>query len=133
MVASTGVDRVWVRYGALLDGDMSAAALVLDDASILHVPGRSGLAGDYQGREAILGFFGRMAEYTHDTLRFGSSRLVTEDDHVLVLQGHISAAATKTHLDMDVIHALSLRGDKIQEVWLFSLNQDDFDEFWSGR
>jgi len=36
-------------------------------------------------------------------------------------------------LDTDVIHALSLRGDKIQEAWIFSLNQDDFDEFWAGR
>ncbi|MCL1692831.1 MAG: nuclear transport factor 2 family protein [Actinomycetia bacterium] len=133
MGASTGFDRVWVRYGALLDGDMSAAALVLDDASILHVPGRSGLAGDYQGREAILGLLGRMAEYTHDTLRFGSSRLVAEDSRVLVLQGNMSATSTRARLDTDVIHALSLRGDKIQEAWLFSLNQDDFDEFWSGR
>ena len=133
MRASTGVDRIWVRYGALLDGDMSAAALVLDDASILHVPGRSGLAGDYQGREAILGFLGRMAEYTHDTLQFGSSRLVAEDSRVLVLQGNMSATATRAQLDTGVIHALSLRGDKIQEAWLFSLNQDAFDEFWAGR
>ncbi|MEA3511179.1 MAG: nuclear transport factor 2 family protein [Actinomycetota bacterium] len=133
MGAGTGVDRVWVRYGALLAGDMLAAARVLDDASILHVPGRSGLAGDYQGREAIMGFFSRMAEYTHNTLRFGSSRLVAEDSRVLVVQGHMSATAAGTQLDTDVIYALSLRGDKIQEVWLFSLNQEDFDEFWTGR
>ncbi len=130
---STRVDNVRMRYEALLAGDISAASVVLDDATVLHVPGRSGLAGDYQGQEAILGVLGRMAEYTHDTLRLGSPRLVTEDDHVLVLQGHMSATATKTQLDTDVIHALSLRGDKIQEVWLFSLNQDDFDEFWAGR
>ena len=130
---STGVDKVWVRYDALLAGDTSAAALVLDDASIFHVPGRSGLAGDYQGKEAILGLFGRMVEYTHDTMRLGSPRLMARDGRVLVLQGHISATAARTQLDTDVIHALSLRGDKIQEAWLFSLNQDDFDDFWTGR
>lgn len=130
---STGVDKVWVRYDDLLAGDISAAALVLDDASIFHIPGRSGMAGDYQGKEAILGLLGRMAEYTHDTLQLGSPRLVTEDGRILVLQGHISATAARAQLDTDVIHALSLRGDKIQEAWLFSLNQDAFDEFWAGR
>ncbi len=133
MINNSGIDGIWVRYDALLAGDVSAAAVVLDDASILHVPGRSGLAGDYQGTEAIVGLFGRMAEYTHDTLQLDSPRLVAEDIRMLVLQGHMSATASQTHLDTDVIHALSLRGDKIQEAWLFSLNQDDFDEFWAGR
>ncbi|MEA3511158.1 MAG: hypothetical protein U9R51_06960 [Actinomycetota bacterium] len=59
--------------------------------------------------------------------------MVVEDDHVLVLQGHISAAAATTRLDTDVIHTLSLRDDRIREAWFFSLNQDAFDEFWSGR
>ena len=133
MINTSGIDRIWVRYDALLAGDVSAAALVLDDASILHVPGRSGLAGDYQGPEAILGLFGRMAEYTHDTLQLDSPRLVAEDARVLVLKGRISATATRTQLDTEVIHALSLRGDKIQEAWLFSLDQDAFDDFWTGR
>lgn len=133
MISNPGVEKVRGRYAALLSGDVSAATGVLDDASILHVPGRSGLAGEYQGREAILAVLGRMAEYTHNTLRLGSSRLVVEDDHVLVLQGHISAAAATTQLDTDIIHTLSLRDDRIREAWFFSLNQDDFDEFWSGR
>ena len=133
MHSNRGVDEVRSRYNALLSGDLSAAAVVLDDASVLHVPGRSGLAGDYQGQEAIVGVLERMAQYTHGTLHLGSPTLVAEDVHVLVLQGHISATATRTQLDTDVIHALSLRGDKIQEAWIFSLNQDDFDEFWAGR
>ena len=52
---------------------------------------------------------------------------------MLVLRGHISATAMRARLDTDVIHALSLRGDKIEEAWIFSLNQDDFDAFWTGR
>jgi ketosteroid isomerase-like protein len=130
---STGVDNVRMRYDALLAGDASAAAGVFDDASVPLVSGRSGLGGDYQGEEAIVGVLGRMAEYTHDTLQLGFPKLVAEDAHILVLRGHISATVARTQLDTDVIHALSLRGDKIQEAWLFSLNQDDFDEFWSGR
>ena len=67
------------------------------------------------------------------TLKLGSPRLVAEDSRVLVLRGHISATATIPQLDTDVIHALSLRDDKIQEAWIVSLNQDAFDEFWTGR
>lgn len=133
MSERTSVAKVRVRYDALLDGDGTAATIILDDGSVLHVPGRSGLAGDYQGQEAILGLFRWMAGVTHGTLRVGSSRLVTEDSRVLVLLGHFSATAMRAQLNTDVVHALSLRGDKIQEAWLFSLNQDDFDAFWIGR
>jgi ketosteroid isomerase-like protein len=133
MSERTSTAKVRARYDALLDGDGTAATIILDDGSVLHVPGRSGVAGDYQGQEAILGLFRWMAEFTHGTLRVSSSRLVAEDSRVLVLRGHISATAMRAQLDTDVIHALSLRGDKIQEAWIFSLNQDDFDAFWTGR
>ena len=133
MSESTSTANVRARYDALLDGDRAAATIILDDGSVLHVPGRSGLAGDYQGQEAILGLFRWMAEFTHGTLRVGSSRLVAEDSRVLVLRGHISATAMRARLDTDVIHALSLRDDKIHEAWIVSRNQDAFDEFWTGR
>jgi len=125
--------KVRVGYDALLAGDGAAATFVLDDASLLHVPGMSGLAGDYQGKEAILGLFARMAEVTGGTARFDSPRLVTNDDRVIVLRGRMTAGRIDSRLDTEVIHALSLRGHTIQEVWVFSLNQDAFDEFWAGR
>jgi hypothetical protein len=74
-----------------------------------------------------------VTEYTRDTLHLGSPKLGTEDAHGLALQGHISATVARMQLATDVIHALSLRGDKIEEAWLVSLNQDDFDELWVGR
>jgi len=122
-----------VGYDALLAGNAPAATVVLDDASILHIPGMSGLAGDYQGKEAILGLFARMAEVTDGTARFDSPRLVTHDDRVIVLRGRMTAGRIDSRLDTEVIHALSLRGDTIQEAWVFSLNEDAFDEFWCSR
>ncbi len=67
------------------------------------------------------------------TLRPASLRLVADDSSVLVLQGHMSATAARTHREIDAAHALSLKGEAIKEAWLFSLNQDDFDAFWIGR
>ena len=62
---SADVAKVRVRHDALLAGNVSAAAVALDDASVLHVPGRLGVAGDYQGEDAILGVLERMAECAH--------------------------------------------------------------------
>ena len=42
-------------YDALVGKDVLADEVVVDEASLLQVPGRSGLAGQYQGGEAILG------------------------------------------------------------------------------
>ncbi len=132
MIRSNLVRQASVLYDALPGGDRAAATALLDDASLLHLPGRSGLAGDYQGPEAILGLLRRTTELTRETMDFGSLRVVAEDARVLVLRGRIGATRLGKRLDGEVLHVLSLRDEKIREAWILSLNQDHFDDFWTG-
>ena len=70
MTRRSGADAVRALCRALDGRDVGPLAAWLDDASVLRVPGFSGLAGDYQGREAIVGLLRRMAAATDGTLRF---------------------------------------------------------------
>ncbi len=128
----TGSEGWGVAYAALLSRDGSVAAEVLDDASVLHLPGRSGLAGAYQGREAILGVLDRMVELTDGTLSFDVSGLLIGDAGVMVLRGCVDAGRDGVRLDADSVHVVSVRHGKIREAWIFSLDQSGFDEFWTG-
>jgi hypothetical protein len=104
---------------------------VLDDASLLRIAGRSGLAGEYQGQEAILGLFERMGQLTNGTYGFSSSRVLTSDDRAIVVWGHSSATRRGKYLDADAVHVFSLRGNRVREIWIFHQNQDQVDEFWT--
>ncbi|MEA3275943.1 MAG: nuclear transport factor 2 family protein [Pseudomonadota bacterium] len=132
MIRNNGVGQIPALYDSLLAGDDAAATFLLDDASLLHLPGRSGLAGDYQGQEAILGLLRRTAQLTRSVLHFNSPTVVSQVDQLIVLLGHMRATHMGRQLATDALHVLSLKDGKIREVWIFSLNQNQFDAFWTG-
>ena len=120
----------------ILNQEMAAATgqpvtQSLDDAALLHVPGRSGVAGTYQGREAILQLLERTTDVTDGTLRFVPTRTFTTDDEMLVVCGHASAQRQTRQLDTGTAYVVLLRGGRVREMWLAHQDQADFDDFWS--
>ena len=107
-----------------------SATLALDDAAVLHVPGRSGVSGVYQGREAILQFLERMADLTYGTLRFVPTRTFSTDDEMLVVCGHASAQRQTRQLDTGTAYVVLLREGSVREMWLAHQDQASFDDFW---
>ena len=47
-------------YQAFADGDLARVSELLDDHVVWHVGGNNTLTGDYEGKEAVLSFFGLM-------------------------------------------------------------------------
>ena len=103
----------------------------LDDAALLHVPGRSGVAGTYQGREAILQLLERMTDLTGGTLRFVPTHTFTTDDQMLVVCGQANARRQARQLDTRAAYIFLLREGSVREMWLAHQDQADFDDFWS--
>ena len=118
-------------YEALDGRHAPAVAAFLDDASLLHVSGRSGLAGDYQGREAILGLLGRLRELTGGTLRYDSPSSAAEAGGTIVLLGRAAAVRRGKRLDTAVRISVAIRGRTLREIWIAHLDRSGFDDFWS--
>ncbi len=116
---------------ALIENDLLAAQAVFDDASLLRMPGKSGLAGEYQGRDAILGLCKRMSQLTDGTLQFTPARVISEDDQAMVVFGREFAIRGGRKLDADAIHIVLLRDRRVREVWVLHGHQDPVDEFWA--
>jgi hypothetical protein len=55
------------------------------DGIRLHYPGRSPLAGDYDGVAQVLGFFGRAVELSGGTFRTELHDVVANDEHAVAL------------------------------------------------
>ncbi len=103
-------------YAALRSGDLGELRKYYDADVVLHVPGRSGLAGEHKGPERLMELWGTLAELTGGTLRLEAHDLLASDDHVVVL---ISEHAERNgrSLDDDVVQICHVRNGKVTEVW----------------
>src|SRR2546423_14874313 len=86
-------------YEAFNTGDMNTLNEVFDESAVWHLPGRSSMANDYQGREATLAYFGELAQETGGTFRAGLERLLADDDDRVVCIQRSTADRDGKHLD----------------------------------
>lgn len=120
----------WAIHHALDGRHPADAAALLDDASLLHIAGGSGLAGDYQGREAIVALLSRMDTLTEGSLRCGVAHTSGTAEGALVLVGPVFAVRNRRTLDTFVRVEVLVDRDKVREVWLSYQDQRAFDRFW---
>jgi ketosteroid isomerase-like protein len=72
-------------YEAVNEKDMGALAALISPDVVFVMPGTSPLAGLYNGRDALFGFFGRMAEVTAGTYHAELRELYASDDSVVAV------------------------------------------------
>lgn len=96
----------------------------------VHYPGRSALAGDYDGVAQVLGFFGRVRQLSGGTFRTELHDVVASDDHVVAL---FTARADRAdrHLEDRIVEVFHIRDGKLAEAWLYPADLYVSDQFWS--
>lgn len=116
--------------GALGGGGGAGLSGCLDDRSCLHIAGSSGLAGDYQGDEAISGLFDRLASACDRGLRFERSCVSVTATGWVRLCGELDGHRGTRSLAASVIAEVAFVGDIIRELRLECLDQRSWDAFW---
>jgi hypothetical protein len=117
--------------GALDGAGSGALAPYLDEDTLLHVPGGSGLAGEYQGRDAICGLLDRMRQASHGTLRFETVCTTAGPGGDVRLRGRIHGQRLERSLRLTARIEALVDGSTIREVWLACSDQPAWDEFWA--
>src|SRR4051794_28647756 len=56
-------------YEAFGAGDIQTVMDLFTDDIAWHIPGKNPLAGDYHGKDQVMGFFGKLMEMTGGTFR----------------------------------------------------------------
>jgi ketosteroid isomerase-like protein len=95
-----------------------------------HVPGRSPLAGDYEGPEQVLQFFARVFELSGGTFSAELHDVLANDEHAVALYNVRAERAGKQLTDNEVL-IFHIRDGKVSEAWIQSTDQYAQDEFWS--
>lgn len=125
---ATVLDRLNEAYRAW---DLEALERVLADDVVYHIPGRSPVAGDYRGRDAVLDLWARQKVYMNG--RFFAVEFIdilASDDHVVAVTAGQGRAGEHT-VETRGANIYRIIDDRIVECWPLYGDMAAFDEFWA--
>jgi ketosteroid isomerase-like protein len=118
-------------YDAFNSADIDTLTEIFDENAVWHLPGRSSMANDYQGRDATLAYFGQLGEETGGTFRAELERLLADDDDRVVGIQRSTADRNGEHLDVGDCIVFQLKDGRITDGREHFHDLYAWDEFWS--
>ncbi len=111
-------------------GDMAALAQVFAPDVVWRVPGRSALANDYRGQEAVFGFFGRLMALSGGSFRLESLGMMANDMGGVFVD-RVTAERAGRALDVRLLLHVTIRGGLIVEGVDHFHQEHRWDAFWA--
>ncbi len=126
------VARARQALEAFTKRDLDAYSEFFAEDVVWHVGGYHPLSGDYKGRNALFGYFERVAELSGGTLRVEPLSILGSDRH-LAMSTRATGSRAGHHLDVLLAQAFSIGADgKFTEYWALADDQEAVDRFWSA-
>ena len=122
------VRRGFAAFGA---GDMATLDGLFADDIVWHVGGRSPLSGDYAGKEAVLGYFGRLGQETGGSFRIEIHDMLANDEHVVALTTASAQRQGKSLSDAPGVQVFHVRDGRVTESLFHAGDQYASDEFFT--
>lgn len=116
---------------ALARGDMDAFWAPFSEDVLVHIGGRSTLAGEVKGLAEMQAKFGQFMAALGDNQEIVTHDIVANDTHGIVLQSFRGTKKGKT-LDTNGVSIFHIAGGKITEAWLFDEDPYTADAFYDA-
>ena len=134
MSVQTEIDNAEVvrrGYAAFNAADVATLTELMDENVSWHTPGRSPIAGDYLGRDAVFGQFGRYGGDTNGTFKAELKQLFSADDGRVIGLHHNSAERNGKRLDTDCCIVFEIENGKVKSGTEHFFDLHNWDQFWS--
>lgn len=118
-------------YQAFVNGDLATIDSLMTEDVSFHVPGSGSNAGDYQGKQAVFGFFGKAAAATGGSLKLELLDVMAGEQHVAAVATYRAEREGRAPLQNNLVHLIKLRDGRIARSWFHSRNQYEVDAFWA--
>lgn len=115
-MSNSNAESVRGAYEAFASGDIETVANFIAEDSVWHVSASGGLTGDYDGRDAVLGFLGRLMEETEGTFKVELHDVVADDNHAVALVQTTATRNGKT-LSSHQAAVYHMRDGQNTEAW----------------
>ena len=123
---------VQTYFEALAKGDIPTLFGLFSEKVVWHQPGENKFSGEKKGVDAIGQMIGGMMESSQGTLKVEKAGNVMENNNLVLTPIQFSAGKNGLNIKMSGNDVFRIEGDKIEEVWLFSQNQTEEDNFWGN-
>lgn len=118
-------------YKAFSAGDMATLNELMTDDTVWHILGHNPLSGDYKGKDAVFGFFGKLMELSGGTFKVEVHDTLANDEHSIGLVTE-SAERNGKKWKSRAAHVVHADSDgRTREFWAFQEDQADTDAFWA--
>jgi ketosteroid isomerase-like protein len=123
-------DVVRRGYEAFTTGDMETLGSLFSDDAVWHVGGSGGLAGDKQGKDAIIAYFGELYSRSGGTMKVELQDIIPGERHTVGLQRSQAQCNGKSMEQQGAI-VFTLKDGKVAEVKEFLEDTAQASDFWS--
>ena len=130
MTDHPNLERARAGYEAFASGDLATVMDLFSDDIVWHSGGNNILAGVYEGKEAVLGYFGRLMQETGGSFKNDIHDLLANDEHGVALVTSSATRGGKSY-EENSVHVFHMRDGKVTEYWSFAEDQSLVDEFWA--
>jgi uncharacterized protein len=125
------VERARRAYEAFGTGDMQAVGEFMADDILWHSGGTNVISGDFRGKEAVFGFFGKLMQETGATFKTEVHDILANDEHGAVLVTN-TAERNGKRIEWRAVNLSHSDGEgRVTEFWAFPENSQELDEFFS--
>ncbi len=129
--AEKNAETVRRGYAAFNTGDIKTLTEIFHESASWHTPGRSSVAGDYQGRDAVFALFGRYAGETGGNFKAALQHVLTSEDGRVVGVHHNSAKRNGKQLEVDCCLVFEFKDGRLIDGREHFYDLHAWDEFWS--
>jgi len=117
-------------YAAFVRGDLEAYWSACRDDFTFHVPGLSGVAGSYTGKDEFFRLIGIVMELTAGQFQEEVEDVLANDRHGVVLAIHRFERYGRPK-EYHTAHVYRIQDGRLAECWEQPRNSEDFNEAWS--
>ena len=125
------VENVRRGYEAFNSADLTTLAELFDENASWHTPGRSSIAGDRQGRDAVFAQFGRYGGETGGTFKAAVQQVLKAEDGSVVAVHRNSGERNGKHLDVTCCLVFEFQDGRVISGRECFYDLYAWDEFWS--
>jgi len=124
-------DIVRQGYAAFAAGDMETLRSLFAPDAVHVATGKSPIAGEYQGVDAILGYYGTLFELSDGTFAAELQSVRSEGDDTVVATHRDKGQRGGKTLDQDEDLTFTVANGKITRLVEKHSDQAAYDDFWS--
>lgn len=131
--AQVGAGEVLIRdlFKAYANADQQRLTELLDPAVVYHVPGRSPMGGDYEGRDQVLALWDRQKQYMGGKpYAVRELAMVAGGEHVVLLT-EVTADRGGRSVTFQGANVYGFKDGRVAEGRVFIFDLDSFDQFWA--